>query len=84
MRTRSLVHDHPALAASLSREGGVYEVATSKPLNGRPNWTMEWATDDQSARAAFDRMVRSVQTQIALGAVSRFGPFKPRPQHRAL
>lgn len=65
-RVWSLVHDHPTLAASLSREGGAYEVATFKPLNGRPNWTMEWTTDDQSARAAFDRIVRSVQTQLEL------------------
>jgi hypothetical protein len=65
-RVWSLVHDHPTLAASLSCEGGAYEVAVFKQLNGRPNWTMEWATDDQSARAAFDRIVRSVQTQIEL------------------
>ena len=65
-RVWSLVHDHPTLAASLSREGGAYEVAIFKPLNGRPNWTIEWATEDQSAKAAFDRIVRSVQTQIEL------------------
>jgi hypothetical protein len=65
-RVWSLVHDHPTLGPSLSREGGAYEIATFKRLNGRPNWTMEWTTDDQSARAAFDRIVRSVQTQIEL------------------
>ncbi|MET3842012.1 hypothetical protein [Bradyrhizobium sp. OAE829] len=65
-RVWSLVHDHPTLAASLSREGGAYDIATFRPLNGRPNWTMEWTTDDQSAKAAFDRIVRSVQTQIEL------------------
>ena len=65
-RVWSLVHDHPTLAASLSREGGAYEVAIFNPLNGRPNWTIEWATEDQSAKAAFDRIVRSVQTQIEL------------------
>ena len=65
-RVWSLVHDHPTLAASFSGEGGAYEVAIFKPLNGRPNWTIEWATEDQSAKAAFDRIVRSVQTQIEL------------------
>jgi len=65
-RVWSLVHDHPRLAASLSRQGGAYEAAIFKPLNGRPNWTIEWATEDQAAKAAFDRIVRSVQTQIEL------------------
>lgn len=65
-RVWSLVHDHPTLAAWLSSEGGAYEIATFKPLSGRPNWTMEWTTGDQLARAAFDRIVRSVQTQIEL------------------
>jgi len=27
---------------------------------------MEWSTDDQLAKAAFERIVRSVQTQIEL------------------
>jgi hypothetical protein len=45
---------------------GAYEVATFKKLEGRPNWTMEWITDDQLAKAAFERVVRSVQTQIEL------------------
>lgn len=66
-RVWSLVHDHPTLGPSLSRAGGAYEIATFKRLEeGRPNWTMEWTTDDQSARAAFERIVRSVQTQIEL------------------
>ena len=65
-RVWSLVRDHPTLGASLSRTGGAYEVATFRELEGRPNWTMEWTTDDQSAKAAFDRIVRSVQTQIEL------------------
>jgi hypothetical protein len=65
-RVWSLVHDHPTLAALLSCKGGAYEIATFKPLSGRPNWTMEWTTGDQLARAAFDRIVRSVQTQIEL------------------
>jgi hypothetical protein len=42
------------------------EVATFKKLEGSPNWTMEWITDDQFAKAAFERVVRSVQTQIEL------------------
>ena len=65
-RIWSLIHDLPALRASLSPVGGVYEVATFKKLEGRPNWTMEWITDDQSAKGAFERVVRSVQTQIEL------------------
>jgi hypothetical protein len=65
-RVWSLVHDHPTLKASLSRAGGAYEVATFKELEGRPNWTMEWLTDDRLAKAAFERIVRSVQTQIDL------------------
>lgn len=65
-RVWSLVQDQPKLKASLSRAGGAYEIATFRPLEGRPNWTMEWLTDDRSARAAFDRIVRSVQTQIEL------------------
>jgi hypothetical protein len=65
-RVWSLVHDHPTLKASLSSAGGAYEVATFKKLEGRPNWTMEWITDDRLAKAAFERVVRSVQTQIEL------------------
>lgn len=65
-RVWSLIHDHPTLKASLSRTGGVYEIATFKKLEGRPNWTMEWMTDDRLAKAAFERVVRSVQTQIEL------------------
>jgi hypothetical protein len=65
-RVWSLVHDHPTLKASLSRAGGAYEVATFKKLQGRPNWTMDWITDDRLAKAAFERIVRSVQTQLEL------------------
>lgn len=65
-RVWSLVQDQPTLKASLSRAGGAYEIATFRPLEGRPNWTMEWLTDDRPARAAFERIVRSVQTQIEL------------------
>jgi len=65
-RVWSLVHDHPTLKASLSHAGGAYEVATFRKLEGRPNSTMEWFTDDQSAKAAFARVVRSVQTQVEL------------------
>ena len=65
-RVWSLVHDQPTLKASLSRSGGAYEIAKFKKLQGRPNWTMEWSTDDQLAKAAFERIVRSVQTQIEL------------------
>ncbi|MBN8991189.1 MAG: hypothetical protein J0H42_23325 [Rhizobiales bacterium] len=65
-RVWSLVRDHPTLNASLSRVGGAYEVATFKQLEGRPNWTMEWTTDDQPAKTEFERVVRSVQTQIEL------------------
>jgi hypothetical protein len=65
-RVWSLVHDHPTLRASLSRAGGAYEVATFKQLEGQPNWAMEWITDDRVAKAAFERVVRSVQSQIEL------------------
>jgi hypothetical protein len=66
-RVWSLLHDHPTLGASLSRAGGAYESATFLKLTeGRPNWTMEWPTDDRLAKAAFERVVRSVQTQIEL------------------
>jgi len=65
-RVWSLVRDHPTLKMSLSRAGGAYEVATFKEMEGRPNWTMEWLTDDQLSKAAFERIVRSVQTQIEL------------------
>ena len=65
-RVWSLVRDHPTLNASLSRAGGAYEIATFKKLEGRPNWIMEWTTDDQVAKAAFERVVRSVQTQMEL------------------
>jgi hypothetical protein len=58
--------DHPTLKAWLSRSGGAYDLATFKKLEGQPNWTMEWNTDDQLAKAAFERIVRSVQTQIEL------------------
>ena len=64
-RVWSLVHDHPTLKAWLSR-GGAYDLATFKKLEGPPNWTMEWNTDDQLAKTAFERIVRSVQTQIEL------------------
>ena len=63
-RVWSLVHDHPTLRALMSRAGGAYEVATFNELEGRPNWTMQWLTDDRLAKAAFERIVRSVQTQI--------------------
>ena len=65
-RVWSLVRDHPTLNAFLSRAGGAYEIATFKKLEGRPNWVMEWTTDDRVAKAAFERVVRSVQTQIEL------------------
>jgi hypothetical protein len=65
-RVWSLIHDDPMLKASLSRAGGTYEFATFKKLEGRPNWTMEWPTDDRLAMAAFERVVRCVQTQIEL------------------
>ena len=65
-RVWSLVHDHPTLRTLLSRSGGAYEVATFMELEGRPNWTMQWLTDDRLAKAAFERIVRSVQTQIEL------------------
>jgi hypothetical protein len=65
-RVWSLVHDHPILKASLSRASGAYEVATFEKLEGQPNWTMEWITDDRHAKAAFERVVRSVQSQIEL------------------
>jgi hypothetical protein len=64
-RVWSLVRDHPTLKAWLSR-GGAYDIASFKKLEGQPNWTMEWNTDDQPAKAAFERIVRSVQTQIEL------------------
>ena len=48
-------HDHPALKASPSRVGGAYEVATFKKLEGGPNWALEWITDDQLAKAAYER-----------------------------
>jgi hypothetical protein len=60
-RVWSLVRDHPTLKTWLSRSGGAYDIAS-----GQPNWTMEWNTDDQPAKAAFERIVRSVQTQIEL------------------
>jgi hypothetical protein len=65
-RVWSLIHDHPTLKASILRAGGAYEIATFKKLEGQPNWTMEWTTDDPLAKAAFERAVRSVQTQIEL------------------
>jgi len=65
-RVWSLIHDHPTLKASLSRAGGAYEIATFKKLDGQPNWTMEWKTDDRLAKAAFERVIRSVQTQLEL------------------
>jgi hypothetical protein len=48
-RVWSLILDHPTLRASFSRAGGAYEVAAFKNLEGRPNWTMEWITDDRLA-----------------------------------
>jgi hypothetical protein len=66
-RVWSLTHDHPTLKASLSRAGGVYECTTFMKLEGqRPNWTMEWTTDDSVAKAAFERIVRTVQMQVEL------------------
>ena len=65
-RVWSLLHDHPTLRTSFSRAGGAYEIATFKKLEGRPNWTMEWSTDDRPAKVAFERVVQSVQTQIEL------------------
>ena len=65
-RVWSLIQDQPTLKASLSNAGGVYEIATFRTLEGRPNWTMEWLTDDRPAKAAFERIIRSVQTQIEL------------------
>ena len=65
-RVWSLVHDHPTLKAWLSRSGGACDIATFKKLESHPNWTMEWNTDDQPAKAAVERIVRSVQTQIEL------------------
>ena len=65
-RVWSLIHDHPTLKASLSRAGGAYEIAKFTKLEGRPNWTMEWTTDDRLAKAAFEQVVLSVQTQIEL------------------
>ena len=41
---------HPTLRDSLSCAGGAYEFATFKKLAGRPNWTMEWPTDDRMAK----------------------------------
>jgi hypothetical protein len=65
-RVWSLIHDHPTLKSSLLRAGGAYEFTAFKTLEGRPNWTMEWTTDDCAAKGAFERVVRSVQTQIEL------------------
>jgi len=65
-RVWSLIQDQPRLKAFLSQAGGVYEVATFRKLQGRPNWTMEWLTDDKEARAAFERIVRLAQTQVEL------------------
>ncbi len=65
-RVWSLIHDHPTLKASLSQAGGAYEITTFRKVEGRPNWTMERNTDDRLAKAAFERVVRSVQTQIEL------------------
>jgi hypothetical protein len=65
-RVWSLIHDHPTLRASLSRAGGAYEIAKFEKLEGRPNWTMEWTTDDRLAKAAFERIIQSIQTQIEL------------------
>jgi hypothetical protein len=65
-RVWSLIQDHPTLKASLSHAGGAYEIATFRQSECRPNWTMEWLTDDRSAKAAFERIVRSVQTQMEL------------------
>jgi hypothetical protein len=65
-RVWSLIQDHPTLKGSLSEAGGVYEVATFRRLEGQPNWTMEWLTDESQAKAVFERIVRLVQTQIEL------------------
>jgi hypothetical protein len=65
-RVWSLIQDHPTLKAALLGTGGAYEFATFKKLEGQPNWTMNWTTDDRLAKAAFDRIVRSVQTQLEL------------------
>jgi hypothetical protein len=48
-RVWSLVHDHPTLKAWLSRSGGAYDLGTFMKLEGHPNWTMKWNTDDQLA-----------------------------------
>jgi hypothetical protein len=66
-RVWSLTHDHPTIKASLSRAGEAYERTTFIKLEGqRPNWTMEWTTDDSVAKAAFERIVRTVQKQVEL------------------
>lgn len=65
-RVWSLLHNHPGLEASLSRAGNACEIVAFKKLEGRPNWSMEWITDDRSAKAAFAKIVRSVQTQVEL------------------
>ena len=65
-RVWSLLHDHPTVKATLSRAGGAYELATFKKLEGVPNWTMEWTTDDRMAGAAFERIIQSMQTQFEL------------------
>jgi hypothetical protein len=65
-RVWSLLHDHPTVKAALSRPGGAYDLATFKKLEGLPNWTMEWTTDDRMAGAAFERIIRSMQTQFEL------------------
>jgi hypothetical protein len=62
---RGLAGVRLGVKAWLSR-GGAYDIASFKKLEGQPNWTMEWNTDDQPAKAAFERIVRSVQTQIEL------------------
>ena len=64
-RVWSQIHDDPRLKAALSRTGGAYESATFRRLEGSPNWTMEWSTDDREAGAAFERVVRSLQMQFS-------------------
>jgi hypothetical protein len=65
-RVWSQIHDDPTLKAVLSRVGGAYESAMFRKLEGSPNWTIEWFTDDHEARIGFERVVRSMQTQFSL------------------
>jgi len=65
-RVWSLIQDHPMLKTALLGTGGAYEFAKFKKLEGQPNWTMKWTTDDRVAKAAFERIVQAVQTQLEL------------------